>query len=402
MIKITFTGDLMSLTPENQAAFHNGKYDYTPVFSKIAPILRESDYVIGNLETPIGGEKLGYTSEDTVFNTPEEFAKAAADAGFRCFSLANNHCLDRGITGLDNTIDYLDSIGVVHAGAYKNKEESDEVKIVETGGKRIALLSYTYGTNSEWQNNKLSEKDSFRLDLLREQNDYNGIKVNPGVQKIKGMIKSILPQSIREKIRPIVIDSCVERGEVFENSANYYNRFVQKIAKAKQQSDFVVMLIHSGGQYNSKVDDYTRSVCRAAVDSGCDLVVANHPHVILPYEEYKGKLILYALGNFCFTPGFGYYYKGVCADYSLLFNMYFEDSGQYKHSSVQICKSVREKSGHSVVYPLYDLIMGSRGRKKTELLRDLNTVLTRFFGDKSNYLNEVLSEYPLDKEMKDF
>lgn len=395
MIKILFTGDMMALTPENRAALNNGVYDYNPVFSKIAPIFREAHYVVGNLETPIGGEDLIYTSEDTVFNTPSEFAKAAVDAGFKCFSLANNHCLDRGIEGLNNTIDYLDSIGVAHVGAYKLPADSNEVTIVEVGKKKIALLSFTYGTNSEWQNNKLSETDIFRIDLIREQNDFKNIRINPNIQKIKGMIKKILPQSIREKIRPIVIDSCVKNGELFDHSTEYYRRFAKKIENAREKADYVVMLLHCGGQYNSKVDDYTRSVCRSAVELGCDLVVTNHPHVILPYEKYKGKYILYSLGNFCFTPGFGYYYKGVYADYSAVLSLYFEDDGCYHHANVQFYKSIVEKSGHSVVYPLYDLIKSSYGKKKHKLLLDLNEVLFRFFGRDTIYLNKVLPEYHL-------
>lgn len=395
MIKISFTGDLMSLIPENKAAYNKGVYDYRPVFSKIAPILQEADYVIGNLETPIGGEALGFSTDETVFNTPSDFAKAAADAGFRCFSLANNHCLDRGIIGLDNTIDYLDSIGIVHVGAYKTLEDSKNIPIVEVAGKRIALLSYTYGTNSEWRNNKLSKENSYRVDLLREQSDFNNIIVNPNLQRIKSIIKRILPQYLREKIKPIIVESCVKTEETFEDSIEYYNKIAEKIAKAKEKSDVVIMLLHCGGQYNSKVDNYTKSVCHAIIDLGCDLVVTNHPHVILPYEKYKGKLILYSLGNFCFTPGFGYYYKGVCADYSLIFNLYLDKNGDNTKTSVQICKSVTEKDGHSVVYPLYDLIKQSEGKKKIRLLKDLKTVLTRFYGDKADLFNKVLSEYPL-------
>lgn len=392
-MKISFTGDLMALIPENKAAYNGHEYDYRPVFSKISEVLKESDYVIGNLETPLGGKELKFTDDPTIFNTPKEFAIAAKEAGFNFFSLANNHCLDRGIKGLDNTLKNLELIGLQHTGCYASIDSSENPFIIELGGKRIALLSYTYGTNSEWRNNKLSDDESYRVDLIREQDDFNNIKVNKKAQAIKRVIKKCLPQKIREKIRPIVFADSVKNEIKLNETGIHYQRMALKIAKAKEKSDYIVMLLHSGGQYNNEVGEFTKNACRQIAELGCDLIVVNHPHCVLPYEQSGNALVLYALGNFCFTPNYGYYYKGVLADYSLIFNIYIDDAGNIDKKSVTPCKVVKEKNGHSVVYPLVDLINVKTGETKERLIQDKELLLQRFFGTKKGGYNQQGREY---------
>lgn len=393
MYKLSFTGDLMALLPENRVAFDGTKFDYTPVFSKISPVLKESDYVVGNLETPIGNEELGWTCEPTIFNTPKEFAYAAVEAGFTCFSLSNNHCLDRGIIGLEQTIVNLRNIGVDTLGVYNNIESAQKPLIKKIGNKKIAFLSFTYGTNSEWRNNKLKSEELFRVDLFREQNEFKDIKVNRKLQRIKEFIKQILPQSIRERIKPIVIPDCVRDEIGLKSESYFFDHLNRKVKKAKEEADFVIMLLHSGGQYNSEVGIYTRNVCKSLIELGCDMIVVNHPHCVLPYEYINGKLVLYALGNFCFTPNYGFYYKGVYADYSLIFNLYIEDDINKWRRSISVCKIIKEKSGHSVVYPLNELIQNSKGKKKKDLIADNSAVLKRFFKDNISLSPKVEKEY---------
>src|SRR5207253_2619023 len=53
-------------------------------------------------------------------------------------------------------------------------------------------------------------------------------------------------------------------------------------------------------EYFTELTAHQRSLAQVAIDAGADLVVGAHPHVIEPYEFYKGKLIVYSLGNFVF------------------------------------------------------------------------------------------------------
>ena len=59
MKKITILGDIMVEPPFMQQVEDNGEYDFKPSFAPLKTILEESDYVIGNLETPLAGPESG-------------------------------------------------------------------------------------------------------------------------------------------------------------------------------------------------------------------------------------------------------------------------------------------------------------------------------------------------------
>ena len=72
-----------------------------------------------------------------------------------------------------------------------------------------------------------------------------------------------------------------------------------KEAKAKG-ADLVIACCHWGIEKDHYPNDYQKNLGHALIDKGADLVVGNHPHVLQGVEEYKGKIILYSLGNFSF------------------------------------------------------------------------------------------------------
>jgi poly-gamma-glutamate synthesis protein (capsule biosynthesis protein) len=62
----------------------------------------------------------------------------------------------------------------------------------------------------------------------------------------------------------------------------------------------VVASFHWGSEYEAGFSAEQRSIGRAAIDAGADVVVGHHPHIVQGVELYKGKYILYSLGNFVF------------------------------------------------------------------------------------------------------
>lgn len=75
----------------------------------------------------------------------------------------------------------------------------------------------------------------------------------------------------------------------------------QTIAAAKQEgADLIVVGFHWGSEKSNYPDETQQSLAHTAVDCGADLVVGHHPHVLQGIEQYKGKYIVYSLGNFCF------------------------------------------------------------------------------------------------------
>lgn len=76
---------------------------------------------------------------------------------------------------------------------------------------------------------------------------------------------------------------------------------IDTIAKAKEEgAQIIIVSFHWGTEKEFYPDDIQKTLGHLAIDEGADLVVGHHPHVLQGIEEYKGKNIVYSLGNFCF------------------------------------------------------------------------------------------------------
>ncbi len=143
-------GDIMSHMPLTNDCYvkETDSYDYTHVLRDAAEQLALADFAVGNLETTLAGgpEYSGYPR----FNSPDELAYNIKDAGFDLLCTTNNHCLDKGIDGLNRTLDVLDEAGLPHVGTYRSQEERDAdrgIYVADVGGISVAFLAYTYGLN---------------------------------------------------------------------------------------------------------------------------------------------------------------------------------------------------------------------------------------------------------------
>lgn len=103
---------------------------YTNIFSDISKYMIDSDIVVG-------------TYENSITNENKAFANAIRNSGVNLVTLAHNHALDNGEEGLNNTKEYLESIGIETTGIY-SEEIENRVKIKEEKGTKIAFLTYTY------------------------------------------------------------------------------------------------------------------------------------------------------------------------------------------------------------------------------------------------------------------
>ncbi len=74
----------------------------------------------------------------------------------------------------------------------------------------------------------------------------------------------------------------------------------ETIKKLSEESDLVVASFHWGSEYKYRQDRLQTELAYLAVDSGADLVIGSHPHVLQPIEKYNDRYIAYSLGNFCF------------------------------------------------------------------------------------------------------
>ncbi|MEE0655747.1 MAG: CapA family protein [Blautia hansenii] len=76
---------------------------------------------------------------------------------------------------------------------------------------------------------------------------------------------------------------------------------LDNIAFLKEQgAQIIIVSFHWGQEKENVPNDVQVELAHTAIDNGADLVLGHHPHVLQGIEEYKGKNIVYSLGNFCF------------------------------------------------------------------------------------------------------
>ncbi len=345
-MKITFTGDILIYESQDEGCLgKDGKHDYRPIFEQVKPLLDQSDYVVGSFETIVAGEKAGYTHAATSFNTPDEILNALKWTGVDLLTTANNHCFDRGEEGLRRTMTKIKENGLNFTGTRFSADEKPYY-VKDFGGTKVAFIAYTYGTNSISNGFIIPNGKEYLVNLTRPQD-------RPIHRPLwKRVVVKILSMMRKPKANNGIKEDCVAAVEV-ENGRNiaYEKAMIETIKKAKRDADVVIMCLHSGGQFNSKVGLYTQHLFNIIADAGADAIVCNHAHTTLPIYKWSNCLIASALGNFSFAPCEGYWVEGVMADYSVLLTLDVTDK-KIKDYNVDICKCVRNENGLAITIPV--------------------------------------------------
>lgn len=191
----------------------------------VREILEGDDMTIVNFEGTLTTAPVYKTKNDFVFSAPPEYVSILREGSIEAVALQNNHVMDHGETGLNETKAVLNEAGIVWSDA-KN------MGIYEVHGVSIAMLSY---------------------------------------------------QQYREMVEELLV------------------RVPNDVAKAKAEHDIVIVSFHWGEELDYKPNANQVRLGRLTVDAGADLVLGHHSHRINPIEEYKGKYIVYSLGNFSFS-----------------------------------------------------------------------------------------------------
>lgn len=278
MVNITFTGDI--LPDERINNIVNG--DYSVCFER-AEKLKECDYLVGNLETPVAGKELLYTHERYCFNTPSGILDALKKSGFNMLTLANNHCMDRGEQGIINTLDNCRKYGFDTIGLYESEEERNKIFIKEMDGIKIAFINYTYGTNAFAHHRFLEHP--YMVNLFQPE------ETKPGSIHLLNDYKQIA-----EDVKRIYID----KSDEFEFVKPYLERLERDIKKAKEEADYVIMIAHNGSQYIEKVDPYSILVAEKIKEFGADIIVGHHQHIIQKCDKSDAYTKIFCLGNLLF------------------------------------------------------------------------------------------------------
>jgi len=263
-IKIVFAGDLMGHMPWINSGKKGDTYNYDTSYTFIKPYIQQADFAMLNLETTLNGPPYkGYP----MFTSPDELARDAKKAGFDFMALANNHCIDKGKSGVKRTLHVLDSLKIPHTGIFNDTLEYTNTypPVVDVKGVKIAILNYTYSTN--------------------------GLQVfHPNV------VNMIDSNSVLEGIR---------------------------LAKAKKP-DLIVSVVHWGNEYSRHESDWQVQYARLMADNGVDIIFGAHPHVIQPIKTLPSKRdpkqvvpVFYSVGNFISNQDERYRNGGMFAEVTI-------------------------------------------------------------------------------------
>ena len=252
-ISFVVFGDNLIHEPIYQYGVYNNKksgnnssnFNFLFENKNIKDAIGSSDIAIINQETPFTDNPSEYSGYPR-FGTPTGVGEAIADAGFDVVTCATNHALDQGVDGVDFTKKFFDSRDILCIGIQSGEEEYRPYEILVRGGVRFALFNYTYGINGGG-----------------------------------------FPQDISCRVHMLDDEECIRAD----------------IATARTDADFVLVFAHWGTEYEQEPNEFQQKWARIFLESGVDVVVGTHPHVLQPYEVLQGEdghemLVYYSIGNY--------------------------------------------------------------------------------------------------------
>ncbi len=211
------------------------------IFNDIIPIFKNADRVIVNLECAVTEHDKGIEKFGPCLKAPFGTVETLKKAGVTDCALSNNHIFDFGKKGLSDTISELEKNGLNYTGIGKNKDDARKDLIINYGDKKISIINVCEHEYSYALNNRVGAREFCPFETMDD------------------------------------------------------------IVKAKENSDFVVVIFHGGKEHCAYPSERLVRACRSMVKRGADIVLCQHTHIISCYEEYEYGHILYGQGNFHFV-----------------------------------------------------------------------------------------------------
>ena len=253
------------------AAESGGSYDFSEMFSEISSVMGDADYTVADVEGSLGGTK--DASGNGLILTPPSLIQTLKDCGVDMLTLANDHGLDGGFDDLQAAIENCNAAGMEYIGAATSKLERDEGKVVNINGILVGFVAYTDSLNG-----------------LEKKTDKNALEY--GI-------------NLASKSDPKTdIQACRDAG-----------------------AEIVVAYVSWGEMLNRKVTDKQKTMAKALVQYGADVIIGYNPHVIQPasWIEMKDKsgnvtkraLCMLSNGNFLSDSRSQYSDSGVIFQFTL-------------------------------------------------------------------------------------
>jgi len=211
------------------------------VDEKILAQFRSADLAILNLESPLTFSNHPIKKSGPAIKATTEVGIFIKKLGINLVTLANNHILDFGDEGLQDTLNTLDKIKLPYVGAGLDIERAKSPFIFEMSHKKLAILNFC---ENEWSTTHGNYPGANPIDEIE---NYNQIK------------------------------------------------------KAKAQVDYLLVVVHGGHELYNLPSPRVRKLYRFYAEIGADAVVGHHTHWTSGFEVYNGVPIFYSLGNFLFN-----------------------------------------------------------------------------------------------------
>src|SRR4051794_38987731 len=257
LVTATMVGDIMFGRHVEEVTDRHGQ-EY--LFRYVKPYFEQADYSTGNFEHPVTWST-DYDKQEKYIHiqAKSQSVETLKKLNFSVLNAANNHSMDYLEKGLKDTIGTFNHYELDVIGIGKNAEEAGRIDYKIVNGIKIATLGFT---------------DAY---VARS----GATKSKPGVLRAKPEI------------------------------------FIPLINEAKENADLVVVHAHWGQEYETETSQRQKKLAEAMADSGADIILGHHPHVLQSVDVYKDTVIFYSLGNFIFDQGWSSARESAIVQYKL-------------------------------------------------------------------------------------
>ena len=262
-VSFAVAGDVIPHEPVRAAAAAAGDGDPThepgwaSLFSDVSDVFHRADFGFVNMETPVAPAH-SHGSKPFMFDAPVALIEALKASGIKIVSFANNHVMDQGWPGFNETREHLRNEGMIFAGSGDTAADAWQPVITEANGIKVGWLGMTRWLNG---NRNPDKADQPHVNFFPYPNESGGA---PGADEAA---------------------------------------VLEAIEQARTKCDFLVVSIHWGIEYAPAPRPEDVETAHKMLDAGASVVVGHHPHVLQPVETYttqdgRNTVIFYSLGNF--------------------------------------------------------------------------------------------------------
>ncbi len=216
--------------------------DQPTMFEGVKNLLESCETNVVNFEGSSTDSMVPWESKQYLLKMPPLVPRLLKKVHIDVLTLANNHSMDFGLSGLSDTLSAAQAAGLATVGANLTPEETLKPLRLETSsGFKICIAAFSS-----------TFPKSFWSDQTRGGTTYAS------------------PKNIS-----LVLDQC--------------------------DRDFKIAIFHWGTERSNEPHLLQKTLAAVAIDSGADMVIGHHPHVLQPLEYYRGKPIIFSIGNFVFN-----------------------------------------------------------------------------------------------------